>query len=247
MIVKSVNIGAKRTIDYKGKIVETGIFKFPVKQAIFLGEEDVEKDAVIDRKYHGGIEQAVYGYSENHYEYWKKLYPKLDWQYGMFGENLTISNLEEGIYSATELPNANGQYLTFSTNEKNEEIISNIKPLDFSITKNVATIMLVAILMFLLFSGLAKSFAQNKGISKGLGRFFEPIILYIRDEIAIPNIGEKKYKNYMSFLLTVFLRVVLSLFEYLIKKVLKSLSFCNSAGGIPALINLINCSRIIQL
>jgi len=95
MIVKSVNIGAKRTIDYKGKIVETGIFKFPVKQAIFLGEEDVENDAVIDRKYHGGIEQAVYGYSENHYEYWKKLYPKLDWQYGMFGENLTISNLEE--------------------------------------------------------------------------------------------------------------------------------------------------------
>ena len=58
--------------------------------------------------------------------------------------------------------------------------------------------------MFLLFSGLAKSFAKNKGISKGLGRFFEPIILYIRDEIAIPNIGEKKYKNYMSFLLTVF-------------------------------------------
>jgi len=95
MIVKSVNIGAKRTIDYKGKIVETGIFKFPVKQAIFLGEEDVANDAVIDRKYHGGIEQAVYGYSENHYEYWKKLYPKLDWQYGMFGENLTISNLEE--------------------------------------------------------------------------------------------------------------------------------------------------------
>ena len=80
----------------------------------------------------------------------------------------------------------------------------NEKPLDFSITKNVATIMLVAILMFLLFSGLAKSFATNKGISKGMGRFFEPIILYIRDEIAIPNIGEKKYKNYMSFLLTVF-------------------------------------------
>ena len=65
--------------------------------------------------------------------------------------------------------------------------------------------MLVAILMFLLFSGLAKSFAKNKGISKGLGRFFEPIILYIREEIAIPNIGEKKHKNYMSFLLTLIL------------------------------------------
>jgi MOSC domain-containing protein YiiM len=95
MIVKSVNIGEKKVINYKGKIVETGIFKYPVNQPIFLGKEDVENDMVIDRRYHGGIEKAVYGYSENHYEYWKKLYPNLDWQYGMFGENLTISNLEE--------------------------------------------------------------------------------------------------------------------------------------------------------
>ena len=80
----------------------------------------------------------------------------------------------------------------------------NEKPLDFSITKNIATIMLVSILMLLLFVSLAKSFKTNKGISKGIGRFFEPIILYIRDEIAIPNIGEKKYKKYMSFLLTIF-------------------------------------------
>jgi F-type H+-transporting ATPase subunit a len=81
---------------------------------------------------------------------------------------------------------------------------TNYAPLDFSITKNIATIILVAILMFLLFRSLANSFISNTGISKGIGRFFEPIILYIRDDIAIPNIGEKKYKDYMSFLLTVF-------------------------------------------
>lgn len=95
MKVVSVNIGERRSIDYKGKIIETGIFKYPVEKAIFLGDEDVEGDAVIDRKYHGGIDQAVYGYSENHYEFWKQLYPNLDWKFGMFGENLTISNLEE--------------------------------------------------------------------------------------------------------------------------------------------------------
>jgi MOSC domain-containing protein YiiM len=95
MIVKSVNIGEKKVLNYKGKIVETGIFKYPAEGAIFLGEKDVENDAVIDRRYHGGIEKAVYGYSENHYEYWKNLYPNLAWDYGMFGENLTISNLEE--------------------------------------------------------------------------------------------------------------------------------------------------------
>lgn len=81
---------------------------------------------------------------------------------------------------------------------------TNYAPLDFSITKNIVTIILVAILMFLLFRSLANSFISNNGISKGIGRFFEPIILYIRDDIAIPNIGEKKYKDYMSFLLTVF-------------------------------------------
>lgn len=95
MKVVSVNLGERKVLNYKGKIVETGIFKFPVNQPIFLGKEDVENDAVIDRKYHGGIEQAVYGYSQNHYAHWKELYPNLDWNYGMFGENLTISNLEE--------------------------------------------------------------------------------------------------------------------------------------------------------
>jgi F-type H+-transporting ATPase subunit a len=81
---------------------------------------------------------------------------------------------------------------------------TNAKPLDFSITKGVLSIMVVAFLMFFMFVGLAKSYAKNGGISSGVGRFFEPIVLYVRDEIAIPNIGEKHYKRYMSFLLTVF-------------------------------------------
>lgn len=95
MKVISVNIGELKVINYKGKIVETGIFKYPVNQPVFLGTEVVKNDVIIDRKHHGGIEKAVYGYSQNHYEYWKELYPNLDWDYGMLGENLTISNLEE--------------------------------------------------------------------------------------------------------------------------------------------------------
>lgn len=79
-----------------------------------------------------------------------------------------------------------------------------LKPIDLSITKGVFTIMVVAFLMFMLFTSLAKSYAKNGGISSGPGRFFEPIVLYVRDEIAIPNIGEKYYKKYMSYLLTIF-------------------------------------------
>jgi F-type H+-transporting ATPase subunit a len=97
-------------------------------------------------------------------------------------------------------------YKTDATGELlgDEHHPTNAKPLDFSITKSVLTIMIVAFLMFLLFTSLAKSFATNGGISKGFARLFEPIVLYIRDDIAIPNIGEKHYKKYMGFLLTTF-------------------------------------------
>jgi F-type H+-transporting ATPase subunit a len=80
---------------------------------------------------------------------------------------------------------------------------TNIKPLDFSITKGVLMIMVTGALMLLLFVGLARSFGKGP-IATGAGRFFEPIIVYIRDDIARPNIGETKYKKYMPYLLTVF-------------------------------------------
>ena len=61
---------------------------------------------------------------------------------------------------------------------------TNIKPLDFSITKGVLMIIITGVLMLMLFGGLAKSFTKGP-IATGAGRFFEPIIVYIRDDIAI--------------------------------------------------------------
>ncbi len=81
---------------------------------------------------------------------------------------------------------------------------SNVRPLDLSITKSVVMMLVTGLLLIWLFRSLAKSYAKNGSIPKGIGRFFEPIVLYIRDDIAIANIGEKKYKRYMPFLLTVF-------------------------------------------
>ncbi|MFS4446151.1 F0F1 ATP synthase subunit A [Maribacter sp. 2307UL18-2] len=81
---------------------------------------------------------------------------------------------------------------------------TNAKPIDFSITKSVVMIFITGLLMFLLFRGLAKSYTKNNGIPTGVGRFFEPIVLYIRDDIARPNIGEEKYKRYMPYLLSIF-------------------------------------------
>ena len=98
MEVISTNIAQPQTITWKGKKEKTGIYKIPVQQ-IYLGESDVKGDSVVDRKYHGGKDKACYLYSANHYPFWKEKYPNLDWHWGIFGENLTVENLdEESIY-----------------------------------------------------------------------------------------------------------------------------------------------------
>ncbi|WP_439553340.1 F0F1 ATP synthase subunit A [Flavobacterium macrobrachii] len=111
------------------------------------------------------------------------------------GKYFAINHHDGMIYNT----DSNG---TFNVDEKHHT--TNTKPIDFSITKNIVMILVVALLMLIIFRNLGKSYGKNGGIATGVGRFFEPLVLYIRDEIAIPNIGEKHYKKYMSHLLTVF-------------------------------------------
>nr|WP_321355183.1 MOSC domain-containing protein [uncultured Draconibacterium sp.] len=95
MKIISTNIAEARIIKWKGKVVPTGLYKFGVDKGIFLGNEDVKHDNVMDRRYHGGVDKACYLYSADHYQYWQKLYPDLELPWGMFGENLTIDGLHE--------------------------------------------------------------------------------------------------------------------------------------------------------
>lgn len=95
MKIISTNIAKPQTITWKGKEVTTGIFKYGVDTPIFLGDEDVVNDHVINRKYHGGVDKACYLYSADHYKYWQNIYPELEMPWGMFGENLTVEGLQE--------------------------------------------------------------------------------------------------------------------------------------------------------
>lgn len=78
----------------------------------------------------------------------------------------------------------------------------NEKVLDLSLTKSVLMIIVTSIMLVLILTSIARSYKKS-AVPSGAGKFFEPIILLIRDDIAKPNIG-KKYQKYMSFLLTVF-------------------------------------------
>ncbi len=79
---------------------------------------------------------------------------------------------------------------------------TNKKPLDLSVTKSVLIIFFVAVVMFLLFTGMARSYKKSQ-VPTGVAKFLEPLVIFVRDEIAIPNIGHK-YKRYIGYLLTVF-------------------------------------------
>ncbi|NDV14564.1 F0F1 ATP synthase subunit A [Muricauda sp. TY007] len=76
------------------------------------------------------------------------------------------------------------------------------KVLDFSITKSVFGMLLIGVLMIVWFGGLARQY-KKKQIPTGFGRILEPLVLYVRDEIAKPNIGHK-YRQFTGYLLTVF-------------------------------------------
>ena len=80
---------------------------------------------------------------------------------------------------------------------------------DFSITKNVATMILAVILMFWLFGSVAKSMNRRSGQApKGIQSFMEPFILFIREEIAKPFIG-KNYERYLPFIMSIFFFILI--------------------------------------
>lgn len=79
---------------------------------------------------------------------------------------------------------------------------TNKKMIDFSITKSLLIILVTALLMLLIFGGMARSYKKSL-VPTGIAKLFEPLIIFIRDDIARPNIGPK-YKKYIGYLLTIF-------------------------------------------
>jgi len=81
---------------------------------------------------------------------------------------------------------------------------------DFSITKNVASLLLSAIILLTVFLTVSGSYAKNRGKApSGLQSFIEPLVVFVRDEIAKPNIGPR-YEAYLPYLLTLFFFILVN-------------------------------------
>ncbi|NHN34587.1 MOSC domain-containing protein [Paenibacillus agricola] len=94
MQLLSLNISKPITVNHQGRPVETGIFKNPVNQTLYLSHTQLDGDGQADLINHGGVDKAVCAYCAEHYAYWEeKLQRKLP--FGAFGENFTIAGLTE--------------------------------------------------------------------------------------------------------------------------------------------------------
>ncbi|MES2629253.1 MAG: F0F1 ATP synthase subunit A [Bacteroidota bacterium] len=105
------------------------------------------------------------------------------------------------IFYANETANEHGQYVQLDE----QHHVSSAKPLDFSITKNVFSLLLSFVVIVLLFLSVAAKYRTRGNVApRGTQSFLEPLILFVRDDIAVPNIGAAKAGKYLPYLLTIF-------------------------------------------
>jgi len=91
----SLNVGLPRQVNFRGEVVNTGIFKEPVRHRLKLRTLNLDGDKQADLTVHGGIDKAVYSYAKEHYEFWRKELNDMSLPWGMFGENFTTQGLFE--------------------------------------------------------------------------------------------------------------------------------------------------------
>lgn len=111
-----------------------------------------------------------------------------------------LVNFHDKYYYPSPEKNAEGNYVTLDENH----IPTNAKPLDISFTKNVASMFISITILLIIFISIARSYKRREGKApKGLQSLLEPVILFIRDDIAKPQLGYR-YATFMPYLLTVF-------------------------------------------
>jgi MOSC domain-containing protein YiiM len=91
----SINVARPGTVTWRGKEVDTGIFKEPVTGPVSVGRLGLAGDRQADLSVHGGPRKAVYIYPAEHYAFWRDEFHDRELPPGMFGENLTTRGILE--------------------------------------------------------------------------------------------------------------------------------------------------------
>lgn len=95
MQLRSINVGRPRLVQYQGQTLSTAIYKQPVEGVIELGELGLAGDDQADKSAHGGVDKAVYAYSQENYDWWSEQLDGRELPPGQFGENLTVDEMAD--------------------------------------------------------------------------------------------------------------------------------------------------------
>lgn len=99
MKLLSVNVAMPKEVPYQNGTLRTGIFKQPVQGPVMARTLNLEGDGQADRENHGGIYKAIYVYSIENYDHWRRELGRDDFSFGQFGENFTVEEMvEDQIY-----------------------------------------------------------------------------------------------------------------------------------------------------
>ncbi len=94
----------------------------------------------------------------------------------------------------------------------NGKIDTSVKVFDFSLTRNVVQMIIALVLLIWIMLSVAKRYKSGQGITsapKGTQSLLEPIIIFVKDEVAVPSLG-KQYQKYLPYLLTVFFFILIN-------------------------------------
>ena len=95
MKLVSICVGKPRDVHWRGRSVQTSIFKTPVSGHVRIMRNNIEGDQQSDLSVHGGPEKAVYVYPAEHYDFWRRELPDAELPLGAFGENFATEGLLE--------------------------------------------------------------------------------------------------------------------------------------------------------
>jgi ferredoxin-NADP reductase/MOSC domain-containing protein YiiM/ferredoxin len=95
MSLISVNVGLPREVEWQGRVVRTGVWKRPVPGRVMARRLNLDGDGQGDLAGHGGEHRAVMVYQIASYRYWETYLQRHDFEYGQFGENLTVDGLPD--------------------------------------------------------------------------------------------------------------------------------------------------------
>lgn len=182
-------------------------------------EEEVEKEEFnAGKKIISHISDAHdwhildYKDSEGHEHHISIPLPVILWHdgrlYTFMSNKLSHGHSYKGFKLETEGQNKGKIVKVVEENLVDDHVVAEVKdkelPLDLSITKNVLAIIISSILLFIIFVSIASRYKKReRHAPKGLQSLLEPLILFIRDDIARSSIGER-YERYMPYLLTIF-------------------------------------------